>query len=57
MKYVLSAVMLFLLVLPSSGQKGFIDSLEQTIANTKEELVKIKEGYYVIRRGAFRVTP
>lgn len=51
MKYVFIIALLFLLVRPSFGQnvKNFIDSLEQTIASIKEELVEIKKDYYVIQ--------
>jgi glyoxylase-like metal-dependent hydrolase (beta-lactamase superfamily II) len=49
MKHILTAALLVLLFHSSSGQNSFIDSLEQTVANIKEELVKIKEGYYVIQ--------
>jgi hypothetical protein len=50
MKYILILAILLLsinLALPQAG-KNFIDSVEQTITNTKEELIKIKEDYYVI---------
>ena len=50
MKYILTIVLL-LSIHSSFGQSGtsFIDSVEQTIENTKEELIKIKEDYYIIQ--------
>jgi glyoxylase-like metal-dependent hydrolase (beta-lactamase superfamily II) len=55
MKYVLTIVLLFLLIHPSFAQKGktFIDSVEQTVANIKEELIKIKDDYYIIQPEGF----
>ena len=51
MKCIFAIIFLFLLILSSFGQNGeyFIDSVDQTIANIKEDIVKIKEGYYVIQ--------
>lgn len=49
MKHIFIAALLVLLYHASSGQNLFIDSLEQTAADIKEELIKIKEGYYVIQ--------
>ena len=50
MKYILTIVLL-LSIHSSFGQIGtsFIDSVEQTIENTKEELIKIKDDYYIIQ--------
>lgn len=50
MKYILSIAVGILLYQHSAGQikTNFIDSVEATIANTKEELIKIKENYYAI---------
>jgi glyoxylase-like metal-dependent hydrolase (beta-lactamase superfamily II) len=49
MKYIFTITLL--LSIHSFGQSGtsFIDSVEQTIQNTKEELIKLKEGYYIIQ--------
>ncbi|MDX2048711.1 MAG: MBL fold metallo-hydrolase [Chitinophagaceae bacterium] len=50
MKYLFTIT--FLLSIHSLfGQSGtsFVDSVEQTIENTKEEIIKIKESYYVIQ--------
>lgn len=51
MKYILSVALALLLSHFSFGQKEktFIDSVEQTIADIKEELILIKENYYVIQ--------
>lgn len=49
MKYILSAILTLLSYSSFEQQQTFIDSVEQTIANTKEELIKIKDGYYVIQ--------
>src|SRR5690242_12098774 len=50
MKYVITIVLL-LSIHSSFGQSGtsFIDSVDQTIENIKEELIKIKDDYYIIQ--------
>jgi hypothetical protein len=51
MKYILLAALISLLSHQSFGQKGknYIDSTEVNIAEVKEELIKIKDDYYVIQ--------
>ena len=50
MKNAVFFILAFLLSVPAFGQRGsnFVDSLEQTLGGLKENLVKIKDGYYVI---------
>lgn len=50
MKYILSIALGVLLCNRSVGQQktNFIDSVEATVLNIKEEPVKIKENYYAI---------
>lgn len=52
MKDLFSFVIMFLVAHSLNGQNLSIDSLAQTVGNTNEELIKIKNGYYVIQPAA-----
>ena len=55
MKYILSIALAFLLSICSFSQinYNFIDSVKVTATNSKEDLIRIKDNYYVIAPQAF----